>query len=366
MIIFLEGLPGTGKSTNSGLLYRQLERNGLSTKWIHEMMRPHPVLYFFEACLTNHEYDQWCKKYDPGRIMSTIARQFESTVGIDLLEIDWHYKSLYSAEAIKELKGKDVWNFSPSRYKEVALEKWRAFAQEVRKNPARIYILDSCIFQYQIFSFQLVDTPDEELFVFIREIWYIFKELNPYLIYLYRESVDDQIEFIRKVRGEQFFQTIWERDKDNPYYKNRPYGIEAYYEFLRDYDQKVSELFKEAPCPKLSIEITDGKWDKYEADLLQFLNIEFHQEPNFRFTSGIFRNDVIDVSFKIQEHAGGYQLIDPYGVKRQLYGRSNKEWYIQDYPVTLMLNDKDQIVIAGENLTNRWTESGLIFKRSTN
>lgn len=56
-LVMLEGLPGTGKSTNSYFLSMQLGRNGKTVKWIHEVARPHPVLFFSEASLTYDEYN---------------------------------------------------------------------------------------------------------------------------------------------------------------------------------------------------------------------------------------------------------------------------------------------------------------------
>ena len=50
-LIMLEGLPGTGKSTNSYLLAIHLKRKGNKVKWIHEVARPHPTSFFSEACI---------------------------------------------------------------------------------------------------------------------------------------------------------------------------------------------------------------------------------------------------------------------------------------------------------------------------
>lgn len=60
-LIMLEGLPGTGKSTNSFFLLMQLEREEKTVKWVHEVARPHPVLFFSEASLTKKEYDSILK-----------------------------------------------------------------------------------------------------------------------------------------------------------------------------------------------------------------------------------------------------------------------------------------------------------------
>ena len=59
----LEGLPGTGKSTNSFKLYEQLILGGKKVRWIHEVSQPHPVLFFTESCMTKEEYRDFKKKY---------------------------------------------------------------------------------------------------------------------------------------------------------------------------------------------------------------------------------------------------------------------------------------------------------------
>ena len=62
-LILLEGLPSTGKSTNSDFIRLQLERNGKKVKWIREVTRPHPTLFFSEACLSQNEYEDFLKGY---------------------------------------------------------------------------------------------------------------------------------------------------------------------------------------------------------------------------------------------------------------------------------------------------------------
>lgn len=122
MIIFMEGLPGAGKSTNSGFLYRQFERNDYKTRWIHELARPHPVLFFHEAWLKSSEYRDWKERYDLGDTpLDRIVQFRETSVGIDLLELSWNHQGLIPDPAASELKKKDVWNFTLEEYMEAAL-----------------------------------------------------------------------------------------------------------------------------------------------------------------------------------------------------------------------------------------------------
>ena len=83
-LILLEGLPGTGKSTNSFRLYEQLLLNGKETHWIHEVSQPHPVLFFTESCMTKEEYQSFKTKYpETAELLDEVAEIRKNTVGID-------------------------------------------------------------------------------------------------------------------------------------------------------------------------------------------------------------------------------------------------------------------------------------------
>ena len=87
-LIMLEGMAGTGKTTNSYFLQIQLERNKNKLKWIHEVARPHLTSFFDEAVLTYEEYSDFLKKYPKTvDILNKIAVFRKSTIGIDLLDV---------------------------------------------------------------------------------------------------------------------------------------------------------------------------------------------------------------------------------------------------------------------------------------
>ena len=81
-IILLEGLPGTGKTTNSYRLFEQLVRNGRDVRWLHEVSQPHPTLFFSESCLTKEEYRLFTEKYpEAENMLGSIAEVRAATVG---------------------------------------------------------------------------------------------------------------------------------------------------------------------------------------------------------------------------------------------------------------------------------------------
>ena len=267
-LILLEGLPGTGKTTNSYRLYEQLTRNGRDVRWLHEVSQPHPTLFFSEACMTKEEYRLFIEKYpEAAKMLSNIAEIRATTVGIDYLTAARRMPGQEKSAWYQELLQYDVMDFPLDRYEPVAYEKWEAFVNAALQDDT-IYILDSSIFQYQIFTYLLNGAEYPRLAAFVRSIMKMIRPLCPALIYLYRENTEDSIAFIQKQRGLRDLESTWKRDKERPYYRNRQQDVTAFFDFLKDYADFASRLYEEADCEKLKIEITAQDWSLYETKML--------------------------------------------------------------------------------------------------
>lgn len=365
MLILLEGLPATGKSTNSRFLLTQLERNGRRVRWIHEMARPHPVLFFQEACLTHEEYDAFIHMYPEAKSpLASMAIVREHTVGIDLLQVEWDYGLTISAEALAELKRYDVWSFSLERYKEVALEKWRYFAYQMKQDPELVVILDSALIQFQLFCFQLVNASVQELDVFVQQLFQLLSPLNPTLLYLYREQTEQSIDHLIRCRGESFVERIWNRDKHQPYYQTRPQQPESYKQFLRDYGTIALDLYQHAPCDKKAIELSAGDWPVYEREMLAMFDLERVPDPAAVTTNGTYSNLATGLWLEFHtNHAGQLVLTDPGRKMRTLIPRAEREFYVGDLPVIVRWESEDRVVMTGEQINLQWTTTGMVYNR---
>lgn len=356
----LEGLPGTGKSTNSYFLSMQLEREEKTVKWIHEVARPHPVLFFSEASLTKKEYDSILKEYPNSEpILNKVAVFRKNTIGIDLLELEWNYINDIGTSFLQALQEYDVMTFSLDKYENVALEKWAYFTEKALENETEVYILDSSIFQYQIFTFLLKNASFKEIEQFFRKLIKIVKPLNPCLVYFYREDTQETINFLENLRGKQFMEWIWERDKDQPYYINKPREAESHKQFLIDYANIAKQLFDIADCRKTSVEITSQDWKTYENELLSFFGAKFKSHPNVLPPNGIFRNERLNQSIEVN----GLSIKDPYGKMRTIIPKSNCDFYVECLPVILHFDGTDKIVISGGQICDQWTTFGTQFVR---
>jgi hypothetical protein len=360
-LIFLEGLPGSGKSTNSRILMTNLDQSNKQVKWVHEVARPHPTLFFHEACMTFEEYNELIQVFpELQSCLESTKIVRKHSISIDLLEIEWEFGNKIRSEAIEALKKFDVWNFSLEKYINVALEKWQCFVDFVKEEQDLIVILDSSIFQFQIYTFLEKNTPYVILKDFIKQLFCIISDLNPTLVYLYQENVENAIQSLEKNRGIEFFYRIWERDQHQPYFQNRPKGAEGYRVFLRDYHKTAQMLFEQTPFSKIAIEISNGDWDKYVADMMSFIGLKEinKKDSNLIYPIGVYENKELNLKLEVQDKC----LIDPNGKKKQLISRKEYEFYIEDLPVILKV-ERNKIIISGEQLIDRWTTSGTEFTK---
>ena len=361
-LILLEGLPGTGKTTNSYRLYEQLVLSGRDVRWLHEVSQPHPTLFFSEACLTKEEYPLFLEKYpETAAMLSSIAEIRATTVGIDYLTAARRLPGQESAAWYRELLRHDVMDFPLDRYEPTAYEKWEAFAQAASQEDT-IYILDSAIFQYQIFTYLLNGAEYPRLAGFVRGIMHMLRPLRPALIFLYRENTEDSIAFIEKQRGIRDLESTWERDKERPYYRNKQQDVTAFFDFLKDYADCAARLYDESECEKMKIEITAQDWGLYEAEMLRFVGIARQDAPTYKAKDGTYVNAALGASFSIKDGI----LTDPEGARRRLSPKSQTEFFIEGLPETLFFFAEDSARLCGQQIIPQWSEEGTVYERERN
>jgi len=356
-LIMLEGMPSTGKTTNARFIHIQLERSNINAKWIHEVAMPHPVLFFDEVGFTHDEYDKFIKTFPKAAdILNKIVVLKKSTVGIHLPEIEWYYKDGIGEDVYQALLKYDVWKFPLDEYKKFALEKWAHFTEKALKNPEEVYIIDSALFQFQIFTFLFKNMPYGELQSFVNQIIDIIKPLNPCLIYLYRDIAEETIDYLEKDRGTSYLNYLWNRDKDQPYYIDKPPGADSFKQFLRDYASMADMLYKSFPMDKLSLEISDGNWVCCEDEMLSFLDVNHLPNPDAFPQNGVYTNEALGFVIKVD----GLSFIDPTGQTRKLLPKSQNEFYVDWLPTVLRFENK-KIIISGSQICERWTTTGLTY-----
>lgn len=358
-LILVEGLPGTGKSTNAYFLFRQLEGSGKKVRWFHEVARPHPVLFYDEACLPYKDYESIAKAYPQSAVvLDQIAVFRETTVELDMLELEWNHLGAIGPEVLEKLRTYTVcMKHFPDQYARIALEKWDCFVKRALEDEETIYLLDSSLFQYQIFTYLLKNAPVGELEDFIRQLLDKVSPLHPALLYLYRENAEDTIRFLEDLRGERFLEDIWRRDKAQPYYRDKPTGAKGQRQFLRDYARIAGRLFDRANCRKIGIEISGQDWPALEERMLSFLGLERAANHRAFPPDGIYRNEELGFELEVK----GLSLTDPTGKERALIAQSDRAFYVDCLPVILRFDETGGATVCGDQICERWTTTGSRF-----
>ncbi len=357
-LIMFEGVPGTGKTTNAHFLRIQLERNGKTVKWVHEVARPHPTLFFREACMTYTEWDAFLQTYpDAAEILQKTAIPRDRTVGFDLLELEWNYGTQVGEAAMEALRQYDVWKFPIEKYREAALDKWTRFVEEAMHEKDTVYILDAGLFQFHIFTFLLQNIAYEELEKFVLTLADLIQPLNPNLIYFYRENPEESVSFLEQSRGTEYLEYLWERDKNEAYYKDKPPGAEGARLFLKTYAFAASRLFRRMDVPKLAMEISQQDWKAYERKILSFIEIEYKPEMSVMPPRGVYTNTHLHMKIEID----GNNMKDPGGTNRRLTPKAEDVFYVEGLPVIIRFDKSETMTVVDGQINKRWTSPGTQF-----
>ncbi|KEO81822.1 hypothetical protein [Tumebacillus flagellatus] len=363
--ICLEGIPGSGKSTTSGLVALQAERNGANVTWFHEVARWHPVNLFRKAALSPEEFQGVCRglsEHVRGRVEAASTRRGTyHVVDLDVL------RRSGGQDARDALEPYDVWTWPNERDRAFALELWQAMVEEYRDKD-EVIILDASLFQYPIYGMLWEQTPRDEIKAYVHQLLAILEPLNPVLIHLYQADSEQLIEKLLRIRGDAWVDHIVERDRERPYYKNSDVpGRERMRQFHLELRERMQEMFEETPFRKLGIENSAGEFARYDRQVLEFLELEHIPDPvlsedALQRVAGTYTNDTVQKTIRLIPDNGTLYFEGGINRRVRLIPKDESTFTFQDSPVVLHVGE-DALTLGGVELIDTWTESGLVYQK---
>jgi hypothetical protein len=220
-LVVVEGIMGSGKSTTMRFIAKHLQDAGRPALDIHERTDPHPVR-------ATDELEHW---FEPWR------------------------------------------DTTPEGLADRALAKWTGFV-EYTQSSTDIPVLDGQLFHGDLTHLLLMEADTALIWGYIRKLATVIAPLNPFVVYLWQEDVEEAIRTVCAERGPEWidYQVNWKLAA--PYCVRRGFvGLDGLISLYCDYRHLTDGLFQELPLAKLAIESSGRDWPTYENRILRKLRL---------------------------------------------------------------------------------------------
>jgi len=225
-VIFVDGLPGSGKSTTAEWIAVDLAARGLPCRLLREREADHPL-----------------------------------NVGGDL-----HPSGSTTGTRMFS-------TYTVGSFVEESLARWRAFAAEARHS-TRTHVLDSYPFQNSVRVLLQMDADLATVAAYQSQVENEVTELDPVLIYLDPGDAERSLHEIAARRGPAWTAYAVSVITDCPYASARDLrGLDGAVTLLRSYKQLLDESVGRFSFPRLALTSCEHGWPECRSRIRDFLNI---------------------------------------------------------------------------------------------
>jgi len=226
-LIFVEGLPGLGKTTTASWLAARLRAERLPANLYLESQPGHPI-----------------------------------NVGGDL-----HPAGDVTGEIYFQ-------RYGPASFIQESLARWQAFVDDAVRGDA-ISVLDSYPFQNSARILLQMDAPFDDMREYTTQVETLVMPLRPVLIYLSHRDMAHASQHFSRIaaqRGKAWLDYVVMVITHCPYATARRLaGYDGVLAFMRDYKQLTDALLRESHLPRIVLSDCAGEWDTCYRRIVEFL-----------------------------------------------------------------------------------------------
>jgi len=273
-LIMVEGIPGSGKTTQATFVKKFLDERGIPNHLYLEGDLNHPADFESVAYFTRSEYELLLTRHAAHRQMleqNVTIKGDDCFFSYRQLELDNGQASL--DELMNELAAHDVYQVpSAETYCRLALARWQAFAEQAQRTQ-EVSIFECCFLQNPLtvlLGQYNVDLSDAARHVMT--ITAAIQPLRPTLIYLWQKDTRMTLERVARERP-----PAW-RDFLVAYFTQqgwgKAHGVSGWDGVIAFYEMRTRvelDLLRRLNLASVVIDNSDYDWDKTRQEAKKFL-----------------------------------------------------------------------------------------------
>ncbi|WP_175988153.1 hypothetical protein [Bacillus sp. Marseille-Q1617] len=256
-VIFVEGIPGAGKTSTVQMISGVLKDKGLPVKAYIEGDPDQPADYEGVALLSKEELSSIKKSNSE----SAKGLQFyceRTEYGVLVHYAKMAESNRFPEDIINEISRYDIYNKEPEMYTALIKSKWEQFSGILAGTDA-VYILDCCLLQNPTtFLSARNDLQEDFIEGFVRDLLDEVKKFRPLVIYLEPNDIRKALKHVMSERSGQWFNFV--RD----YYTTQAYGKN--HDLKNDFNGVISYLTHRVKLEKSILTKANVDWIHIERD----------------------------------------------------------------------------------------------------
>jgi hypothetical protein len=220
-LVFVEGVPGTGKSTTAQFLARQLIRHGRPARWFYEEQVPNPFV----------------PEIDPSEYR------------------DWQH------------------------FIDLRVARWQAFARDAAVTTETL-VAESVLLQLPMFTMLRRDVSPAMIEQLLIELARTVNPLHPKLIYLAHPKPEEAWHAIAEQRGAEFVAGAVRRSNEWAFLHSRGLsGLPGVLAYWRAHGALCDDVVSRLPMETLTVDMSDGSWPERRGRICTFLDVAADEPP---------------------------------------------------------------------------------------